>query len=659
MKFSWKLLNKFVDLKNIELTYLKEKLTLCGIEIEEIKENTKTKDKLIYLNNTANRKELYCIINLAKEISIILDLPLKINPINLNGNLKDNKNYTQNIKISKTFLYLKLNLISNIKKNESPEWLINYLKTYDIKTNNLFSDIENYVQIKWGYKIKILNTINIKKQFIDLNITNLQQNLLLIDILNNKNLKNQKKLFNNNNCKILLFYVNKNNNNKLDYSCTEYLQNAYNETINIISTYTKGTIGKSNQKWKTTDKIEHTIKIHKNKIFNVLGILKNRPFKFLSTASILNTLNKLHFHSKYIKRLETFKVIIPIYRIHDLKREIDIVEEIGRIYGFKYFLKNLPSNKKKKSIHSSLSTIRKIRFLLRNLGLNEVVNCSLINKIKPISLKNPITKEQKSLRNNVLENLIENYRYNIKHKNFRIEIFEIGKIFEKDSQNQYIENNNLAGLIYNNSFIRNKWSDKPQSINWFHVKGIIEALLEQLNAEVTLQKLSQYENNKYIKNTSHLFHPIKQIGMYNRLNKELIGTFGELNIKYNINLKNNNKKIYIFEIHIEKLNHTRKINRNLNFNIKKYSHYPSVIRDISIKVKQHTNINDIKKFIFNRNKKLVESIEIFNEYYEKSSYSRFIGLRITYRSNYRTLNNKDIKMINTNIEDLINELKTD
>nr|YP_009392777.1 Phenylalanine-tRNA ligase beta subunit [Bostrychia tenella]ARW61339.1 Phenylalanine-tRNA ligase beta subunit [Bostrychia tenella] len=649
MKLSWKLLNELINLNNIKSSDFQEKLTLSGIEINEVKEDYEIQDKLINLNITANRKELYSSINLAKEISIIFSVPLKVKPINL----KYVKNNTQIINLSQKIFYLKLNFITNIKKNQSPKWLINYLNACHVKSNDLFSDIQNYIQIKWGHKINILPANNIEQQLIDLNIISLQNNL------GNENFKQQKTFFKTNNFKILIIYIHK---HKDTTYYAEYFTNAYNETIKIISTYTKATIGKSYEQWSKTKNLEYILEIKKNKINKTLGTVKNKAFNFLSTTDILNTLDKLNFYPKYLKNLKIFKVSIPAYRLHDLKRDIDIIEEIGKIYGFKYFLSSLVLNKQKGSTSINYLQRKKIRHLLRNLGFNEVINCSLIDtknnlsKSRPIILYNPITKEQEALRSNIIENLLENFRHNIKHKNFRIEIFEIGKVFEKNIKKQYIEKTNLALLFSNSNFTRRKWSDKPQIITWFQAKGIIETLLEQLNVEVILKKICPKDNKACITKNNYLFHPMKKVGIYNSYNEELIGIFGELSKKYDVKLNNNT--IYIFEINIEKLNRTIKTNKNLNFSIEKYSPYPSVTRDISIKINKYKSINNIKKFILEKNKTLIESVEIFNEYYDKSSNSRFVGLRIIYRANNRTLNNKDIKNIDINIQNLLNELKT-
>lgn len=668
MKFSWKLLNQFIDLKNTKLEEFKEKLTLCGIEIEQIENNIALKDKIIYLNITSNRKEISCVANLAKEISIILNLPLKIKYINLHKAYL--KNSLETIEPITEIKYLKFYSINNIKNSSSPSWLIKYLKISDIKPSNLWHNIEEYTKIKWGYTIKILTIDTLEKELLNLNIkkhnhyqTN-SSNLSLIPYL-------KQQLFDYNNwyheCyeKILLFALNENNH--WSY-CDENLLNNYTyaqqDIINIITTFTGSTIGKPLEEWKTKICIEsnYHIQIRKSRVHNILGCTKYKKLKSLPTKEILTTLNKLTFNPVYYKNLNIIQAKVPNNRIHDITREIDVIEEIGRIYGFNNFFNKLSLNNIKGRISPFYFQIKKTRTLLRNLGLNEVINCSLVqnniytNFERTIGLHNFITNEQNSLRNNIIENLINNYKYNIKHKNPRIEIFEMGKVFEQVTKNHKTETMHLGGLIYNPNFIRTNWSNKPENINWFHAKGIIETFLEQLDCKIFWNKKFQKSDtvNQAIKNILYLFHPIKRIGIYNLLNKKLIGIFGELNLKDNVS-ETNKKHVYIFEINTKELYKTINVkNKHLKYNIKPYSLYPSVTRDISLKIKKNHHLTEIKEIIFQTNKNLIKSINIFNEYYDQKSRVRFIGLRITYQANNRTLNSTDIKNIDDSIKNLLN-----
>lgn len=652
MKFSWKLLNYLIDLKNINFNEFIQKLTLAGFEIEKIEEKNALKDKIIHLNVTANRHDIYCISNLATEISSILNIPLIIKDQKISI---DKYNYISNL--SNNIIYIKSNIIYKITYDTSPKWLINTLISYDIKPKNLLNDIQEYIKIKWGQKITYLNYSN-----------QISIQSILIKAIDNKTelFNNYNKLQNISNSIIIGFPIYNHNSEENIQNYTDHYISAYNETIRLITTFGKATIGKSydffNKKSINLIYFNKKIEIPKNKIQTILGPIKNQNFKFLSKKQINNTLKQLKLKPVYNSRNKTFNITIPNSRVSDLYRTIDIIEEIGRNYGFKHFLNKLPKKINKGKLSQKTVHIYKISDILRNMGLNEVINSSFNKKVqnnKPsinIKIYNPITEEQKILRGNILENLIENYKYNIKQKNSRIEIFEIGKIFYKISEKKYIEETHLGGLIYNENFIRKTWSDKPENLNWFYAKGILELFLEKLQTTIKWQKFNTNITEYIQTDLYELFNPIKQITIYDSINKEYIGIFGELNNKYTKDLKNHNNKIYIFEINIEQISKIIKLNQHLNYSMKPYSLYPKVIRDINIIITSNQNLNDIKNNLLEKNKNLIEAINITNEYYNKIKKSRSICLRITYRSNNRTLNIKDINIIDQSIEKSLNEI---
>nr|YP_009397534.1 Phenylalanine-tRNA ligase beta subunit [Dasyclonium flaccidum]ARW66720.1 Phenylalanine-tRNA ligase beta subunit [Dasyclonium flaccidum] len=657
MKFSWKLLNNIINLNNITVNKIIDRLIVSGIEVENIEYNKNLQDKFIDLSITSNRKEISSTIGLAREISTILNLSINNKPINLKEELYKKNSTNKLTDLSSNINYLRINIIHSIKKNTLPEWITNYLKICDIKynnnRNNFIEQIQKYIKLKWGHTFTIINSINIQEELTRLNILTVNNNL--VNIL--EKYKEDRYI-------IIAFIVYKNNKtikdfNNLSYdNDTDYFTNAYYEAINLITTFTKCTISKSYIEYSKLNKNNNKIDIRKQKINQILGPIKSTRLKYISIKNTNKVLKELKFHPLYNKRKKIFTLSIPKYRLHDLQREIDIIEEIGRIYSFELFHDNLKKNNKKGKVSDITLYIKKIRLLLRKLGFSEVINSSLNNnkqKNHKIQIHNPITKEQNCLRNNLIEALIENYNNNTKHNKHRIEIFEISKIFEKSNLNRHnLEAKHLSCLMYNENFIRNTWSNKPEKMNWFHAKGIVETFLEQLNTSVIWKKIISNDTNQYTKNIEKFMDPLNRIGIYDRFNKNLIGILAELNNKYITNITKD--KVYIFEIKIYELYKASINKEHLKYSFKKYSNYPKVTRDISIKIEKNKSIYDIKKIIFKTNKKLIKSIDIFNNYYNRNLNIRSIGLRITYRSNNRTLNNKDIYDIDLSIKNLLKEL---
>ena len=707
MKVSWKLLNQIVDLNNITLTEFTNKLTLAGFEVESINHKKNPTDIIIDLNITSNRPDLSYLVGLAREVSIIFNKKLNRSTIDFKDlNQLDTNNTCNNQKFEtiQDINYINISIIDDIQNMTTPTWLQNFLNTYDIESHNLLNDIIEYIQIKWGQTLEIFDTktlnTNQTKEPNTINFLDIQKNELYKEIItetkdNNIQSNQYPYVLTYNQQPLSVLGIKPNTNLTpnfytssiiiIQYTCTnqyirninqllqikpvKYIQdqishdfiNAYNETIYLILYLTKCYLVASYQTKKISTPSLSLI-ISKDEINNILGPTINETPKYLSEADISSILKQLKFQHYISKNL--FNIKIPQYRLNDITRNIDIIEEIGRIYGFNNFIDCLPSKYTYNKTPKLITFIRKIKTTLRNIGLHEVVHYSLRKKLNQdqnqnaVSLYNPLLEEQSQLRTNLLNSLINTKKYNTQQKNWLTEIFEVGTTFHKTSlqSNQIEEKIHLAGLLSNTNYIKYSWSDTPQPLTWFHAKGQLEEFFERINANIQWLVINNKKDASYEKLEIYkLFHTQRTTLIVNKYTLEEIGIFGQINLKlaksYHIN-----PLTYIFELNITKLLNTIQYTHNkAEYIIKPYSNYPYVTRDITFILNDKSNIEYIKHKITETNNSLIESIEIINEYTQNSTEIsiRRICIRITYRAHNRTLNNQDIAKINENINQLM------
>nr|YP_009399601.1 Phenylalanine-tRNA ligase beta subunit [Dictyomenia sonderi]ARW69207.1 Phenylalanine-tRNA ligase beta subunit [Dictyomenia sonderi] len=656
MKFSLQLINNFINLDQIQFNKFEENLTLSGLEIDNIEKINKYKDKIIDINITANREEISSSFSLARETSTIFNIPLKILPIKLNykNSIQQNTNNLTNTNYNH-IAYIRIITLEEICTNKTPDWLLNQLKIRNIKERKTLNNIQEYIKIKWGKTFYIINNkeINQQKNIIkDLNLIKLFHAKEIQLIINNIDSKS----------KVLIFTtIHKPENNKcLNNEYDEFYENAFIDSMKLITTCTGGKIGKYKEIHQKIFIKNNTIEISKKNINKSLGYIKGKKLKFINTHKIKNILQQLKLSPKYCKTDKLFKLTIPNYRANDLTREIDIIEEIGKIYKFQNFFNKIKDNNLQGYQSINFTKVKQIRNILNTLGLHEVINCCITKNIKNDlnnpQIHNPITYEQQELRTNILESLIHNYENNIKNLKNNIEIFEIGKVFNinKKSKQFYKEKRHLGILIYNKNYIRNNWSNAPTHLNLFHFKNIIETFLETINSKAILTN----NETKNINFANHLFKNHKKIEIYDPKRRKVIGVLGELNNNFIEQINNKKEKIYILEINLHQLIETTKSNNHLEYISQKYSNYPSVTRDVSIKLGKYINLEKVKHTIVNENNELIESVEILNEYNnEQINTTRYISLRITYRSKTKTLNSEDIRYIDNNLNNQLNQLR--
>ena len=169
--------------------------------------------------------------------------------------------------------------------------------------------------------------------------------------------------------------------------------------------------------------------------------------QYISPQIITESLKRLKFEVEYDRIKRKWKVIVPNLRSDDIVREIDLIEEIGRLYGFNNFLTRLPLIKNIGQKDFSYQTRKKLTHCLTNLGLNELIQYSLVNKKEhrknDIELINPLVKEYANLRSSLLPNLLKCNQKNINQGNSIVEGFEYGHVFSKNNLNVIQENEKL------------------------------------------------------------------------------------------------------------------------------------------------------------------------------------------------------------------------
>nr|YP_010204060.1 phenylalanyl-tRNA synthetase beta chain [Ahnfeltia fastigiata]UAT97526.1 phenylalanyl-tRNA synthetase beta chain [Ahnfeltia fastigiata] len=694
MKVSWNWLSQMVNLNNITCNELASKLTLAGFEVEDIQYNENIKDTMIDLSITANRSDLLNMIGIAREIATILKVPL----------IKQRDQYTPeidsplNIKNKNYCHDLHFNIITNINYKKSPAWLKNYLIIADINPSDTLRDIISYISLKWGQDIQAFDISKLQNENLKGSEIYIEQNtnynqivssrtiefieneipftlnyknfpLSIIGIESNTNLScnsvTSSIILFGNICQInYIKNITEQLNLKTETSSRQLrgisrndFNNAYQETKYLITKLCHGIAHKGHCYHELPNKIVQ-IEIKVENINNILGPLiqeKSSIELFLSVKDIIKILTNLRFKPKLLANTKSIRVSIPDYRINDIYREIDVIEEIGRIYGFEKFIDLLPESIDTGKFSTDSITINKLRNILRNLGLDEVVHYSLETKIlqttESIALYNPLIKDQSLLRTNLVASLINAKSNNLKQSNKALEAFEIGRVFEKNvTSNTRIENVHIGGILGRYTYNRHKWTDKPKELSWFQAKGNLEEFFEHLHANISWSQ--QNAKSNWLNQITKFFHP-QRVSIILNDNKE-IGIFGQINIRIakKLNLKDTT---YLFEINLNRLLQATRNLKHLNYIIKTYSYYPSVTRDISITVSNNTSVKFVKEQIRKNSIHLLESVELFDEYksIEHNQKIRHLSFRITYRSQNRTLTGEDIVDIDNTIQKLI------
>lgn len=625
MKISWNCLNEIIDINHLNIIDITDKLTLAGFEVDNITNDTTIPDTIFDINITANRQDIISFVDIATELSALLNIPIK--------NYKDIHNSHNNVYLKECSY-----IIKNVDIQKSNYLIMKYLHNFNYKITETILDIINFINLKWRQKIKIYKVENLQKgehlYSIEIKTNNKGwQEIYTNDRVTNEitinNVKDEKKTQN-----LLLI------NHDLSKNYSSF---AYQEICKILGIQYQTLLVPKTQTYRREHKKQIIIcKI--DTIKNTLGPVKpNQNVPPFDINTIITALKRLNFSIN--SKNDLLQIEVPKEREHDICNEIDIIEEIGRIYGFNNFADKLPTFKKSFSPSHILHLTQKIRRVLRSMGLHEIINYSLqgTHNNKKCLIINPLNQDQSALRNNLIESIILSKLYNTHQDNESIEIFEFGTIFNKDlTSKQYKESRHLCCLMGNNYFNQSTWQNKKSQLTWSQAKGHIEDLFEKINAQVIWS--TKRDANQLIYNLSRYIHPTRSI--YISHNNTVIGILSQLNHRIN-SLINSTHNTYFFEIDIIKLSKTIKTNNHLKYKYLPYTIYPKTTRDLSIKINSQICFQQIFDIISNIKKEtsqMIESAKILNEYHNDKNI-KTICLRITYRSSDRTLTNEEVEIL--------------
>ena len=698
MQIPLKWINDLINIDEIGLNFLIEKLTLGGFEVEEIIElqiNNKNQITLD-ISTTANRSDSLSIQGFSIEIGSLLNYS-----INISSYLLKTKNWTQNItKLAKIgidetscFIFSSV-VIKNITNTNVPKWIIERLISSGITPLNNLIDFQNYILLETGYPFafydlkKICSKLNseifnlsiskakINQEFLATNGLRyyLDNSILLINV--NKEplsiagiIENQEFSYSKTTNSLLIegsifnaaqirqqsrrLGLRTERSTKYEKSLKNtYILESLYRLISLLRISNPNLVYRLHTISKNYEKTPKPILLKYQTINEILGPIKN-PYKdgfnYITPENVISYLKRLNLQFLYDKSKLIWEVDIPHLRTDDLIREIDLIEEIGRLHGFNNFFIDLPKIKTIGIEDPSYKIRSKIRYCLLSLGFNELVHYSLIGEKRPLAnelkLINPLLSDCSSLRSSLLPNLLKTVQENLKQANLLIEGFEYGHVFLSDSIENFKEKEYIAG-IFGGIKTRLNWSDSEIGLTWFEAKGKIEQLLNQLN-------LLTYWKNYSTINSIDIFHPYRCAQIFSQ-NEIKLGIFGQLNpiIANQLNISN---EIYLFEFDIELIQNQIQSHNLVKY--KKYSYYPKIKKNLSFMIQNDVSFNEIKKVLYLNGTKFLSEINLLDEYKGQLIPKNYTSLclQLVFQSYSKTLKNKEIDNIINQLNLILNK----
>ncbi|RYM06894.1 phenylalanine--tRNA ligase subunit beta [Sporolactobacillus sp. THM7-7] len=415
------------------------------------------------------------------------------------------------------------------------------------------------------------------------------------------------------------------------------VSSAADRAAELMARYAGGRILKGIVEQGEREVPERVITMPWRKINQVLGAS-------LSQEDIKATLERLGF--TVAAEEETIRVTVPSRRF-DVSIPEDLVEEVGRIYGYNNLPATLPEGT---SVHAALTPYQKIRRrteqLMESAGLFQAYTYSLTtgekataltvkdSDPKPTKVVWPMSEEHAALRQSIIPQLIDVVKYHMNRQMPDVRLYEIGKVFlTKEGCARPEEEEHLAGVLTGRISERG-WEGEPEAVDFFTVKGILEELSASLAVADRVAYTSAERDGLQPGQTADIL-----------LDGEIIGYLGALHPQLQKDAGLN--KTYVFEVAIESL--LKQDQPDITY--RSLPRFPSTTRDMALVVDRSLPASDLYRVIRKTGAPLLDSVKLFDVYEGEhvSENEKSLAFSLIYLDPERTLTDDEVSAVHERI----------
>jgi len=481
-------------------------------------------DCIIEVELTPNRGDCQSVLGIARDVAAKLKKPLKNAALAPQESSDAKINEFISVAIEAPALCPRYagRLVRNVKIVSSPQWMAQRLQDAGVRPINNVVDITNYMMLSYGQPMHAFDyariggkQVVVRKSGASIEFTTLDQvkrsivadDLVICDgngpvalagIMGGlgSEISNtttdvflECAYFNpgqiRKTAKRLCLSTESSYRFERGVDSTNALIWALDTAAELLRQYAGGSIVRGAIDQYPSPLVKQEITLRPSRVTKLLGV----P---VAVADIQDTLTRLQIVNTIIGP-DSLACISPAYR-HDISCEADLIEEIGRFYGYD----NIPSAEYAKVSLNALPSITEnrvdaIRHSLAFLGMSETVSNSLTSekknrlaapKVNPVLLLNPLSPDMAQMRASMLSSCLENVARNLNRKNPDNNFFEIGRVFSAASASLLTQERDILAIVLCGRFFTNAWNYAQSAKSDFYVlKGILEKLASDIGVQ--------------------------------------------------------------------------------------------------------------------------------------------------------------------------------
>ncbi len=338
-----------------------------------------------------------------------------------------------------------------------------------------------------------------------------------------------------------------------------------------------------------------------------------------------------------------WQVTPPSYRF-DIRQEIDLIEEIARIYGYE----QLPSRAPQATLSMDPQpwlTVQHLRNVLVHRGYQEAITYSFVDpqlqqqlapQVPLLSLANPIASTLAVMRSTLWAGLLPAVLYNQQRQQPRVRLFEVSLCFMQTPQG--LQQQPMIAGVATGSRWPEQWGVINQPLDFFDLKADVEALLTPSSHLANLQYQPALHPALHPGQAAVIYRGEEEVGVLGALHPEIIQRLDLL------------PPVYLFELQLDLL---------LNYTLPKFkavSKYPSVRRDIAILINAQTSAEQVISCIRNRASDCLMELNLFDVYQGETipPGKKSLAISLLFQAASRNLRESEVE---TEVQEVLNTLE--
>jgi phenylalanyl-tRNA synthetase beta chain len=306
---------------------------------------------------------------------------------------------------------------------------------------------------------------------------------------------------------------------------------------------------------------------------------------------------------------EVLKLSVPPFKV-DVTREIDVIEEVLRIYGYNNI--ELPGK-----VMTSLSYFskpdkekvqRELSLLLAGKGFLEIMNNSLlkseyiqkvesINQDEQVIIQNPLSSDLNALRQTLLFGGLESIAYNINRKNSDLKFFEFGKTYAFNKEKEKYQEGSRLSIFITGKKQQESWITTDVNTDFYYLKGIIENIFQKLG--IKAEKAEETENSAFAYGLSWKAKNGESICDAGAVSKKLLKSFDI------------EQEVFYADFNFVQV---LKLLKNKQVQFQDIPKFPSVRRDLALLLDKAINFSEIVELSYKVEKHLLKDVNLFDVY---------------------------------------------